>query len=99
LIALVRYQLFRQSNIVDISTSSKAKQRCYHFLKLTSGSFANIIMDLDPKLRDLVCIFYLCLRGMDTIEDDMTLPIEQKAPLLRSFYKKISERGWTYTEI
>ncbi|CAG8502890.1 14390_t:CDS:2 [Cetraspora pellucida] len=47
---------------------------------------------LDPELRDLVCIFYLCLRGMDTIEDDMTLPIEPKAPLLRSFYN-ISEKG------
>ncbi|CAG8573533.1 4318_t:CDS:2 [Gigaspora margarita] len=65
---------------------------------MTSGSFAAIIMDLDPKLRDLVCIFYLCLRGMDTIEDDMTLPIEKKAPLLRSFYKNINQKGWTFTE-
>ncbi|KAF0484143.1 farnesyl-diphosphate farnesyltransferase [Gigaspora margarita] len=98
LIALVRYQLFRQSTIVDISTWSKTKQRCYYFLKMTSGSFAAIIMDLDPKLRDLVCIFYLCLRGMDTIEDDMTLPTEKKAPLLRSFYKNINQKGWTFTE-
>ncbi|CAG8720457.1 3031_t:CDS:2 [Dentiscutata erythropus] len=98
LVALVRYYLFRQSTMVDISIWSKTKQRCYYFLKLTSGSFADIIMDLDPKLRDLVCIFYLCLRGMDTIEDDMTLPINIKAPMLRSFYKKIGQRGWTFTE-
>ena len=43
-------------------------------------------------------MFYLVLRGMDTIEDDMTIPIETKIPLLRTFHEKISQKGWIFTE-
>lgn len=45
-----------------------------------------------------VCLFYLVLRALDTIEDDMTLPIEKKAPLLQDFYNKLDQDGWTFTE-
>ncbi|CAG8502870.1 14389_t:CDS:2 [Cetraspora pellucida] len=95
LIALVRYQLSRQSNIVDISTWNP-KLRDLVSSKDHHWKLKQKYLYFKPSLQ--VCIFYLCLRGMDTIEDDMTLPIEQKTPLLRSFYKKISEKGWTYTE-
>ncbi|CAG8645417.1 16051_t:CDS:10 [Acaulospora morrowiae] len=124
LLALIRYRFFRPIIATDKPTWSKTKQRCYYFLEMTSGSFASIIMDLQPELRDLdvgslfrgfqreenspfniiplrfleVCVFYLCLRGMDTIEDDMTLPIEKKEPLLRSFHEKIIQQGWTFKE-
>jgi farnesyl-diphosphate farnesyltransferase len=43
-------------------------------------------------------MFYLVLRGMDTIEDDMTIPIDKKIPLLRTFHEKISRKGWIFTE-
>ncbi|RIA79521.1 farnesyl-diphosphate farnesyltransferase [Glomus cerebriforme] len=97
--ALIQYKFLRSNNISkEISSWSKNKKRCYHFLKMTSGSFSSIIMELEQKYRDLVCMFYLILRGMDTIEDDMTIPKDKKIPLLRTFYEKISQKGWIFTE-
>lgn len=43
-------------------------------------------------------MFYLVLRALDTIEDDMTIPDEKKQPLLRSFHEKLSTPGWTFKE-
>ena len=37
------------------------------------------------------------LRGLDTIEDDMTLPLSVKQPLLVSFHEIIRKPGWTFT--
>src|ERR1700721_886990 len=44
-----------------------------------------------------ICLFYLVLRGLDTIEDDMTIPDEIKQPLLRSFHEFTTTTGWTFT--
>ena len=43
-------------------------------------------------------IFYLILRGLDTIEDDMTIPLATKDTLLRDFYTYLDKKGWTFTE-
>jgi len=45
-----------------------------------------------------VCLFYLVLRGLDTIEDDMTIDVKKKEPLLRSFHDIIEQDGWTFHE-
>lgn len=45
-----------------------------------------------------IALFYLVLRGLDTIEDDMTIPLEKKEPLLRDFDKFMKIDGWTFTE-
>jgi farnesyl-diphosphate farnesyltransferase len=42
-------------------------------------------------------MFYLVLRGLDTIEDDMTIPDELKQPILRSFHKHTVTPGWKFT--
>jgi farnesyl-diphosphate farnesyltransferase len=42
-------------------------------------------------------MFYLVLRGLDTIEDDMTIPDEIKQPVLRSFHIHTVTQGWTFT--
>lgn len=42
-------------------------------------------------------MFYLVLRGLDTIEDDMTIPDEIKQPILRSFHKHTVTPGWNFT--
>ena len=39
----------------------------------------------------------MVLRGLDTIEDDMTLSDEVKQPLLRSFHVKTVTPGWTFS--
>lgn len=43
-------------------------------------------------------MYYLVLRGLDTIEDDMTLPDEKKQPLLRNFHQHTLTPGWTFAE-
>ena len=45
-----------------------------------------------------MCIFYLVLRALDTVEDDMTIPIKEKTDLLVAFYTKLEEPDWTYNK-
>lgn len=65
---------------------------------MTSRSFSAVIQELNPELLMPVTLFYLVLRGLDTIEDDMTLDIKTKEPLLRNFDKNMEIDGWTFTE-
>lgn len=89
----------RQDAAVLEADESETYKRCYYFLNLTSRSFARVIRALDEPLRHVICIFYLVLRGLDTIEDDMTLPLERKATLLTEFSQRIYQRNWTCDEI
>jgi farnesyl-diphosphate farnesyltransferase len=63
---------------------------------LTSRSFSAVIQELNPELLVPIALFYLILRGLDTIEDDMTIPLETKEPLLRDFHNIIEKDGWTF---
>ena len=45
-----------------------------------------------------VCLYYLVLRGLDTVEDDMTLPDEKKQKVLRSFHEHTLTDGWNFKE-
>ena len=69
---------------------------CYYYLNKTSRSFARVIQELDKELQHPVCLFYLILRGLDTIEDDMTLDLNLKLELLRSFHEIIYKKGWNF---
>ena len=55
-----------------------------------------MIQELHPELLVPVALFYLILRGLDTIEDDMTISLEEKDPLLRDFHKVIEKEEWSY---
>lgn len=55
-------------------------------------SFAVVIQSLPTELRDAVCLFYLVLRALDTVEDDMAVAVDVKVPLLRVFHEKIYDR-------
>lgn len=48
--------------------------------------------------RPAICIFYLVLRALDTVEDDMTIPYSRKIPLLKQFYKHLYEPEWRFTQ-
>lgn len=48
--------------------------------------------------RHAVCIFYLVLRALDTVEDDMTIPLEQKVPLLHDFHTFLYQPDWCFTQ-
>lgn len=69
---------------------------CFDFLEKTSRSFSAVIQELHPELLVPIALFYLILRGLDTIEDDMTIPLEDKEPLLRNFYNKTEVEGWNF---
>lgn len=69
---------------------------CFDFLEKTSRSFCGVILELHPELLVPVAVFYLILRGLDTIEDDMTVPLEKKDLLLRNFHTHTEEEGWTF---
>jgi len=71
---------------------------CYYLLGLTSRSFARVIQELTQELKDVICVFYLVLRGLDTIEDDMTIEVNKKIDLLKNFHTFNHQKGWTFTE-
>lgn len=68
---------------------------CYDMLNKVSRSFAVVIQQLPVRLRDAICVFYLVLRALDTVEDDMALDDEIKVPLLRCFHEKSRDRSWS----
>ena len=80
----------------DESKESPALKRCFVYLDLTSRSFSAVIKELHPELLVPITIFYLILRGMDTIEDDMTISASEKEPLLRTFHTITTQEGWTF---
>ena len=55
-----------------------------------------MIKELHPELLLPMSIFYLILRGLDTIEDDMTIPLDVKDPILRGFEDILEEDGWSF---
>eukprot|EP00898_Chlorokybus_atmophyticus_P002762 jgi/Chlat1/3487/Chrsp23S00264 len=68
---------------------------CYGMLNRVSRSFAVVIQQLGTELRDAVCIFYLVLRALDTVEDDMSIPKDVKVPALQTFYTHLEDPTWT----
>ncbi|OLL25026.1 putative squalene synthase [Neolecta irregularis DAH-3] len=103
--AIVQYKLYYSPlNRRIPELESTTRRRCYEFLVQTSRSFSSVIQELKPELREPVCcnkgdisltdfkvmIFYLILRGLDTIEDDMTIPIETKLRMLPEFHTYLS---------
>jgi farnesyl-diphosphate farnesyltransferase len=82
----------------DPTYADYTRRLCYYFLNLTSRSFARVIQELDEELRHPICLFYLILRGLDTVEDDMTIPIARKVDVLESFHRSLHVNGWTFKE-
>lgn len=81
----------------ELANASETQLECLKYLKMTSRSFSAVIMELHPDLLMPVCLFYLILRGLDTIEDDTSIPFSKKEILLREFESKLEEDGWTFT--
>lgn len=67
---------------------------CFDMLNKVSRSFAIVIEQLGDELRNAICVFYLVLRGLDTVEDDMALDNAYKSKLLLAFHDRIEEEGW-----
>uniref|UniRef100_A0A3B3RMY2 Squalene synthase n=1 Tax=Paramormyrops kingsleyae TaxID=1676925 RepID=A0A3B3RMY2_9TELE len=83
---------------LDYETMTETMRTCFLYLNQTSRSFAAVIQALDGELRQAVCIFYLVLRALDTVEDDMSIPLEKKVPLLQDFHSFLYQPEWRFTE-
>ncbi|KHG01756.1 Squalene synthase [Gossypium arboreum] len=70
---------------------------CFSMLHKVSRSFALVIQQLDTELRNAVCIFYLVLRALDTVEDDTSVAADVKVPILIDFYHHIYDRDWHFS--
>ncbi|KAG7451477.1 farnesyl-diphosphate farnesyltransferase [Guyanagaster necrorhizus] len=101
---LLQFKLYHEhkrdiTHVKEHATSGWDREnmrKCWHFLDQTSRSFSAVIKELDGDLARTICMFYLVLRGLDTIEDDMTIPDDVKQPMLRSFHKHTITPGWKY---
>nr|A0A1P7Y0D0.1 RecName: Full=Squalene synthase 13; Short=PgSS13; Short=SQS 13; AltName: Full=FPP:FPP farnesyltransferase SS13; AltName: Full=Farnesyl-diphosphate farnesyltransferase SS13 [Panax ginseng]AJK30635.1 squalene synthase [Panax ginseng] len=70
---------------------------CYSMLHKVSRSFGLVIQQLGPQLRDAVCIFYLVLRALDTVEDDTSISTEVKVPIVMAFHCHIYDNDWHFS--
>ncbi|KAM9931421.1 hypothetical protein OXX80_008924 [Metschnikowia pulcherrima] len=97
LLAVVQFFGFKTSMFpLDLSHAPGTLVTCYKYLDITSRSFSAVIKELHPELRDAIMIFYLVLRALDTVEDDMSIDPKIKVPLLRTFHDKLNTKDWTF---
>ena len=82
----------------DTKNESPELSECFRLLNLTSRSFSAVIQELNHELLVPITLFYLVLRGLDTVEDDMTIHLDKKIPMLRNFHNTMTEDGWQFHE-
>jgi farnesyl-diphosphate farnesyltransferase len=78
----------------ELATKVSDRKFCYAALNKVSRSFAVVIEQLPYELKDPVCIFYLVLRGLDSVEDDMNFEVTGRLQLLRNFHRHLSDKTW-----
>lgn len=84
------------------STLSKQKTDrdfCYISLTKVSRSFALVIQQLPKELKDAIAVFYLVLRALDSIEDDMSVDENFKTKTLKTFHVKCSNSSYCLMNI
>eukprot|EP00171_Calliarthron_tuberculosum_P013784 IDg13784t1 len=97
-VALVRYK--RKATRARHTITDALDERwsyCYRSLCDVSRSFSVVIMELEPELRHPICIFYLVLRALDTVEDDTSRPADERAELCTRFHELLDgdEPHWS----
>ncbi|XP_006864384.1 PREDICTED: squalene synthase isoform X2 [Chrysochloris asiatica] len=98
---LLRFQMGGSRKMMqkmDQDSLSSSLKTCYKYLNQTSRSFAVVIQGLDEEMRHAICIFYLILRALDTVEDDMTISLERKVPMLHNFHSYLYDPDWCFME-
>lgn len=50
------------------------------------------------NFRNAICLFYLVLRALDTIEDDMSIDRSEKIYMLETFSEYLEDPNWKYCE-
>jgi farnesyl-diphosphate farnesyltransferase len=98
---------FKYSGMKDtvgkVNKNEKALLFCNEMLGKVSRSFAGVIRQLPQGLTIDILIFYLALRALDTIEDDMTAfkgKEHEKIKHLCNFYQTgLVTEGWKMTGV
>lgn len=94
--AMVRVKWQVRNAQVKLSPDQEDLRFCYEILNDVSRSFAAVVAQLtDQQLRDSICIFYLVLRGLDTVEDDMSVAVETKLKELPVFHTHLDDMNWS----
>lgn len=95
--AVIQFKAFRKPLHKPLLEQRRLTvKRCDELLDLTSRSFAAVIRELHPELSVAIMVFYLVLRALDTVEDDMTLSNDIKIPLLREFHTKLNTSDYSF---
>lgn len=82
-----------------LSKEKTDKDFCYNSLTKVSRSFALVIQQLPEELKDAIAVFYLVLRALDSIEDDMSVEINFKNQTLKSFHLKCTNASYCLMNI
>ena len=99
IIHIISYGVFNSTKSKKTYKSRRVVE--YSLIWLTvayqGGSYINTLFRwMSCYCRDAVCIFYLVLRALDTVEDDMTIPLKTKVPMLKEFYTYLENPDWKY---
>lgn len=92
ILALLRYKQ-KADAARSIMTKSLDPNWKYAYTALcdVSRSFALVIMELQPDLRHPICVFYLVLRALDTVEDDTSVDAAVRSKICSEFYKYLDD--------
>lgn len=82
-----------------LSNEKSDKDFCYESLTKVSRSFALVIQQLPEELKDAIATFYLVLRALDSIEDDMSVEENFKKQTLKTFYLKCTNSSYCLMNI
>lgn len=93
--SVIQLKFFR-NEVYPLEITSETEKMCYKLLTHSSRSFVAVIKELNPELRNAIMIFYLVLRALDTVEDDMTIDPKIKIPILRTFDQKLLTTDWSF---
>lgn len=80
-----------------IDRSNASTRWCEDMLVKVSRSFAMVIQQLPKDLCKDIMVFYLVLRALDTVEDDMSAfsgREHEKLNHLNNFYSYLDQEGW-----
>ncbi|KAK7197555.1 squalene synthase [Novymonas esmeraldas] len=94
-VVMLRVKWQMRSVKIQVPQEEADLRFCYEVMEDVSRSFAVVVAQLaDQQLRDAICIFYLVLRALDTLEDDMSVPVEVKLKELPKFHTHTSDPSW-----
>lgn len=96
-----QFKVFKPSefSLELIGKKTTDQEFCMEALKKVSRSFSVVIHQLPADLRMPVGLFYLILRGLDTVEDDMSIDSKYKSVLLSGFADRMNREAFTLSNI